>query len=293
MPRSPGDPVILRVGGLPLHVLREGSGPVCVLSSGLGGCWFDWDPVVPLLTPRRTVVRFDRPGYGLSAPSDGPPALAAEADRIGQVLTALGLTGRCTVVGHSLAAFHVEAFARLHPRRTDALVLLDGSVEHRPRPARAPELRDLAARASAAALTAVALPYLLGPAARRAGVRMASVRGREDVPAALVRRCYRPGRVLRSVLRENTAYRDTAAELVALRERLPLPGARVTVVAADRRGGAAGAVGAAGPGAAVRQRELAAVLGGEFRTVGPAGHLLMLDRPGEVAAAILGEPDAG
>ncbi|WP_371497217.1 alpha/beta hydrolase [Kitasatospora sp. NBC_00374] len=273
--------MILRIGGLPLHVLREGRGPVCVLSSGLGGCWFDWDLVVPLLAPHRTVVRFDRPGYGLSAPSAEPPNLAGEADRIAQVLTALGLTGPCTVVGHSLAAFHVEAFARLYPERTAGLVLLDASVESRPRPAPARELRDRAARAAAAVLTAAALPYLCGPVTRRAAVRVASVRGREAVAAALVRRCYRPGRVLRSVLRENTAYLDTAAELVALRARRPLPDTRVAVVAADRRGAAAGPA---------RQRELAALLGGEFRTAGPAGHLLMLDRPAEVAAAILGEP---
>ncbi|MEV4613947.1 alpha/beta hydrolase [Kitasatospora sp. NPDC049258] len=270
--------MILRIGGLPLHVLREGAGPVCLLSSGLGGCWFDWDPVVPLLLPHRTVVRFDRPGYGLSAPAAGPPSLAGEADRIGRVLTALGLPGPCTVVGHSLAAFHVEAFARLHPGRTAGLVLLDGSVEEDPRPRPGPGPRDLAARALAATLTAAAVPYLTGPAARRLVVRLVSVRGRDEVPAELVRRCYRPGRVLRALLRENTAYLDTAAELARLRARLPLPDVPVTVLAAGR---------ADGSGWLDRQRALAARLDGEFRAAVPAGHLLMLDRPAEVAAAIL------
>ncbi|WP_420855575.1 alpha/beta fold hydrolase, partial [Streptomyces kanamyceticus] len=56
----------VRVGGVPHHVEVTGSGPVCVLSAGLGLSWFDWDRVVPLLAPSRTVVRFDRPGLGLS-----------------------------------------------------------------------------------------------------------------------------------------------------------------------------------------------------------------------------------
>ncbi|MEU9134341.1 alpha/beta hydrolase [Kitasatospora sp. NPDC048540] len=285
-PVRPGRPVIRRIGGLPLHVRREGTGPVCLLTSGLGGCWFDWDPVVPLLTPHRTVIRFDRPGYGLSGPAPAAerPGPAGEAHRIAAVLDALGEPGPVTVAGHSLAAFHVEAFARLYPDRTAALVLLDGSVEEDPRPRPAPGLRDAAARLLAAALTAAAAPYLCGPAARRLVVRQASLRGREEVPADLLRRCYRPGRALRALLRENTAYLDDAAALAALRTARPLPDAPVTVLAAARTDGSPWLV---------RQRALAARLGGAFRTAVPAGHLLMIDAPAEVAAAILGTSRPG
>ncbi|WP_188295317.1 alpha/beta fold hydrolase, partial [Streptomyces sp. CBMA156] len=162
-PDDPGTGVrFLRVDGVPLHVRTEGSGPVCLLSGGLGSSWFDWDLVVPFLTPYRTVVRFDRPGYGLSAaePATGRPAptAAGEAGRILAVLDGLGLRGPCTVAGHSLAGFHVEAFARLHPERTAGLVLVDGSVEEVARPFPAPGARDLAARAAARLATALAVP---------------------------------------------------------------------------------------------------------------------------------------
>ncbi|MEJ8644611.1 alpha/beta fold hydrolase [Streptomyces sp. MS1.HAVA.3] len=110
---------------------------MCVLSAGLAMAWFDWDPVAPLLAAAgRTVVRFDRPGHGLSGPATDPPTTAGEAHRIAGLLDALGLggpdTGPVTVVGHSIAAFHAEAFARLYPERTAALVLVDGSVEEAP-----------------------------------------------------------------------------------------------------------------------------------------------------------------
>ncbi|WP_121831440.1 alpha/beta fold hydrolase [Streptomyces sp. S1] len=290
----------VRIGGVPHHVVAEGSGPVCVLSAGLGMSWFDWDPVVPLLVPYRTVVRFDRPGHGLSAPAAVPPTAAGEADRIAAVLDALGHRGPATVVGHSIAGFHAEAFARLHPARTAGLVLVDSSVEEDPRPSRtiAP------ARLLGAVLCAAGLPAALGPTVRNLSVRAGTVRrgapgtdtdaaptrtypdptrtGPASAPArtdpALVRRVYRTSRVLRGTLLENAHYGAVAAELLALREDRPLPpGLPVTVLAAP-------------DGSARwerRQRALARRLGARYEAAEPSGHLVMRDRPDAVARAVL------
>ncbi|MEU2870420.1 alpha/beta hydrolase [Streptomyces olivoreticuli] len=283
MERPPGH--MLRVGGVPLHVVCEGSGPVCVLSAGLGMGWFDWEPVVPLLTDHRTVVRFDRPGLGFSAPPLEPPTAAGEAARIAGVLDALGLKEPVTVVGHSLAGFHAEAFARLHPGRTAGIVLVDSSVEDEPRPAPARELRTTAAHARGLVLAATGLPRALGPSLRKLTVRAASVTRQDPASAELVRRTYGTGRVLRALLMENARYRDVAAELHELRERHPMPPVPVTVLAASP-----------GTGSAVerrwleRQRALATRLDGRFEAVAPAGHLLMYDRPQSIAAAVLAMP---
>src|SRR5579859_5781005 len=123
---------LVRVAGTVHHaVVDEGPGgaPVVVFTSGLGGAWYDWDAVVPLLAGRATIVRFDRPGLGWSQPSAVPPTLAGEAERIRELLEALSLPGPVVLVGHSLAGFHVEAFARMFPELTAGVVLVDGSTD--------------------------------------------------------------------------------------------------------------------------------------------------------------------
>ncbi|MFK0266788.1 alpha/beta fold hydrolase [Streptomyces angustmyceticus] len=282
--RVPGRPAapgrFLRVDGVPLHVLTEGRGPVCVLSGGLGMAWFDWDAVAALLAPYRTVVRFDRPGLGLSGPAPGPPTLVAEADRIARLLEALGHTGPATVVGHSLAGFHAEAFARLHPDRCAGIVLADGSIEDDPRPRLPRGVRTAWAGAAAGLAAAAGLPCALGPATRRL-IGRASTVGRH--PAHPWERAgYRTSRVLRACALENASYRYQAAELAALRRGRPLPAVAVAVLAAYD-----GSESARQLRWLERQRALAAELGGRFTVAAPAGHLVMADVPRSVAQAVL------
>ncbi|MFE7315721.1 alpha/beta fold hydrolase [Streptomyces sp. NPDC057555] len=271
---------MVRVGGLPLHVLSEGRGPVVVLSGGLGMAWFDWDEVAALLAPHRTVVRFDRPGLGLSAPAGAPPDLVGEADRIAGLLDALGHREPATVVGHSLAGFHAEAFARLHPHRCAGLVVVDGSVEEDPRPRLPRTVRTAWAGALAGALSAAGVPRALGPAARRLMGRAATVGSHPPHPWERVG--YRTSRVARACALENATYPYQAAELAALRPDHPLPAVPVSVLAAYDGGETA-----RGLRWLARQRALAGALGGRFTVAAPAGHLVMADAPEAVARAVL------
>ncbi|MEU9419704.1 alpha/beta hydrolase [Streptomyces sp. NPDC048272] len=319
---APGGLFVRPAGGdgVVLHAVVEGSGPVVVLSAGLAMAWFDWDPVAELLAAAgRTVVTFDRPGHGLSGPAVAPATAAGEAHRIAGLLDALeprvagagvgagvgagfgagagagfGASGAggprpgggpVTVVGHSIAGFHVEAFARLYPERTAAVVLVDASVEEDPRTVLPAALRHGAARALGRAVTAVGLPAALGPAARRAVVRASRVGGGDPAARDLVRRCYRTGRVWRGALWENAGYLGAAAEVLALGETHPLT-APATVLA--------GHDGTDGRGALRwldRQAGLADRLGARLDVAEPAGHLVMMDRPHQVARAILDAAD--
>ncbi len=82
---------------------RQGAGEPVVLLHGLGAHRLIWDPVVPLLTGQRDVIRVDLPGFGESPDLDpGVPRDLETAEAwLGSVFTALGLE-RPHVVGHSL-----------------------------------------------------------------------------------------------------------------------------------------------------------------------------------------------
>ncbi|MCZ0995680.1 alpha/beta hydrolase [Streptomyces noursei] len=269
----------MRVGGLPLHVLSEGDGPVVVLSAGLGMAWFDWDAVAALLVPHRTVVRFDRPGLGLSAPSAAPPDLVDEADRIAGLLDALGHRAPATVVGHSMAGFHVEAFARLHPDRCDGLVLVDGSVEEDP----GPGCRARSARPGRAGRPVCSPP----PGCRTSSARRAPPAHprRDGGPPrhrglGAGRLPHQPGAAGLRPGERRLPYQ--AADLAELRRHRPLPAVPVTVLAAYD--------GSESPRQLrwlARQRALAAELGGRCTLAAPAGHLVMADAPEAVARAVL------
>lgn len=82
---------------------RQGTGPALVLLHGLGHRRQAWQPVLDLLTPRRTVIVVDLPGHGESPPlrADGRPPVRAIAEEVFAFFDDLGLD-RPHVAGNSL-----------------------------------------------------------------------------------------------------------------------------------------------------------------------------------------------
>ncbi|QXJ24146.1 alpha/beta hydrolase [Actinomadura graeca] len=223
---------ILNIGREQVHAVETGprDGPVLLLSSGLGGAWFDWRPSVELLRERHRVIVFDRPGLGLSPAAVAAPSLRRDT----AILAALaGRAGRPVVVlAHSMAAFHAEALARRHPDLVRALVLIDPSTERDPRaPVRLARPLHPLTKAAGAVLGATRLARVLGPLGRRMVLKRTSRRD-EPVPASVVRSVYGRGTVLGTVMAEEIAYREMAADLESLRERRPFPPVPLAVITA-------------------------------------------------------------
>lgn len=121
---------LVRVADAELHVVVEGSGPVVLFDSGLGGSSIEWATVAADLAAHGfTVVRYDRPGFGWSPGSRADRRALAAASRIIQLLDALQLPGAAILVGHSLGGVHVRLAAALAPDRVSGLVLVDPSHE--------------------------------------------------------------------------------------------------------------------------------------------------------------------
>ncbi|MGC0366793.1 pimeloyl-ACP methyl ester carboxylesterase [Rhodococcus sp. 27YEA15] len=279
--KPPGD--VITVGEDRLHVLAEGAGPVVVLCGGLAGNWFDWDDCARHLRTDHTVVRFDRPGFGLSEPSTEIPTTRGEAQRIVDVLDMLALPGPAVVVGHSIAGFYVEGFARLHPERAAGMLLLDSSADRDPRRILPRDLLISASRAAAVSFSTTGLQRLLGTTTRKILNQSVPPGGPSEVTLAWVRRIYREPHYLEAAMIEYVAYTDMAQELRELRDggEHPLPEIPIAVVAAH--------TGHTTPWSTAwtaKQQRLATYLGGQFRVLRPAHHHAMIDQPEELAGLI-------
>ncbi|MFD0691830.1 alpha/beta fold hydrolase [Actinomadura fibrosa] len=281
---------IVNVGREQVHVVEEGpaDGSPVLLSSGLGGAWFDWRPVADLLRDRARVIAFDRPGLGLSPAAHAAPTLRRDADVLAGLAERAGRP--VTVVAHSMAAFHAEALARLRPELVHGLVLVDPSYERDPHArVRYAAAVTPAATALGALLGATRLARCVGPAGRRIVLKRTS-RREEPVPPAVVRSVYGRGTVLGTVLAEDLAYREMAVDLARLRERRPFPPVPLVVITAL---GDVEDPGKAREWAADHARLAAISPHGSQVELPDSLHMVQLDRPDAVAdavATVLGHP---
>lgn len=281
---------LIDVGGRRIHVVDTGGGrpdgPPLLLSSGLGGAWFDWQPTIDRLRAGHRVICFDRPGLGASPAGSGStaPSLRAEADLLAALAAWAGAP--VIVLAHSLAAFHAEALVRLEPALVAGLVLVDPSCEGgtgtRRRPSAATAAMSAAGRFAGTLTGVTGLARVIGPWARSRILRQVSRRG-DVVPSSVVRSVYGRGDVIGTVLVEYAAYQGMAADLAELRTRRPFPEVPLVVLTAlgdvrdpeKARSWAACHARLAGMSPPGRQVELPG-----------CRHMIQLDRPDAVATAV-------
>jgi pimeloyl-ACP methyl ester carboxylesterase len=274
---------LIEVDGERVHVVETGrkDGPPLLLSTGLGGAWFDWERVVDLLAGRHRVIVFDRPGLGASPVGHRPPNLRAEAGLLAALAEWAGAP--VTVVAHSVAAFHAEALARTRPDLVAGLVLVDPSCERDQKPGvRLPAVLVPLARAAGTLAQITGLSRLLGPWAYRRVLGGISRRG-QVVPGSVVRSVYGRGQVLGTVLTEYVAYGEMAADLAALREHRRLPAVPLVVLTAL---GDLPAQEEARRWSACHARLAAMSPYGRQVRLPQCPHMVQLDRPDAVADAV-------
>jgi pimeloyl-ACP methyl ester carboxylesterase len=290
--RFPPPGRLVTVDGVALHVVVEGSGPVVLIDSGLGGGCLEWEAVAAGLRDRATVVRYDRPGAGWSPSSDCDRSPTATAERLRGLLTVLGLTEPVVVVGHSLGGLHVRLLAQLHPELVRGIVLVDPSHEEMLDAAPVPA----AAKVVASVMRAFAVVAPLGVArvAGRAYAGMVAAQLRRNPDEATRERLHRA-----TLLTSCSVHglRTAAGDLRALPESLrqvrevtrshPVPPVPLTVItaAAPSRTDAE-AKGRLVIDALHAQQAAASPLGRQVLAE-HSGHLVPLDQPELVVSCIL------
>jgi pimeloyl-ACP methyl ester carboxylesterase len=113
----------ITVGAQALHVVDEGQGPVVVLVHGSYASLRMWDAWADALKGHYRVIRFDRPGMGLSGPNpQGRYDGDTEADLIGALAQQMHLPP-FVLAGTSSSGEGVAHFAASHPQALRGVVL--------------------------------------------------------------------------------------------------------------------------------------------------------------------------
>lgn len=104
--------------------------PTVLLEGGFAATSLAWWKVQPHVATTNRVCAYDRAGYGFSDPGPMPrdgPAVARDLDA---ALRTARIAGPFVLVGHSAGGLYVRLFADRRPRDVVGMVLVDPSVEH-------------------------------------------------------------------------------------------------------------------------------------------------------------------
>jgi len=116
------------LGDRQIRVVIEGDRrdqPLVVCEAGAFGTGADFAAIQAALSPHMRLLAYDRAGLGYSEPGPEPRDSRAISDDLKAVLDKLGEAPPYILVGHSMAAVHVQVFALRWPEMVKGVVLLD------------------------------------------------------------------------------------------------------------------------------------------------------------------------
>ena len=119
------DKYVASAGGVNIHYVASGKGPLVVLIHGYPDFSGSWSKLIPALNNHYRVVALDTRGYNLSDHPDGVenyemPKLVADVDA---VIAAEGYK-TATVLGHDWGGSIAWMYAFTHPEKLDNLIIL-------------------------------------------------------------------------------------------------------------------------------------------------------------------------
>ena len=113
-------------GGVKIHYVTKGAGPLVVLIHGIPGFWYDWRHQIPALAEHFQAVAIDQRGFNLSDQPEGVENYAIDK-LVGDVDAVVEHFGqhKTTLVGHDSGGWISWHYAMAHPDKTDRLVIVN------------------------------------------------------------------------------------------------------------------------------------------------------------------------
>lgn len=114
-------------GGVRLHCVEKGTGPLVVMIHGFPDFWYSWRDQIESLAPHFTVVAYDQRGYNLSDQPKGVEnyAMPLLVSDLRAVVDHYSPNNPAIIVGHDWGGAVAWSFAMQHPDRIDRLVILN------------------------------------------------------------------------------------------------------------------------------------------------------------------------
>lgn len=110
-----------------LNTVRQGQGPLVVLSHALGCDLTMWDGVAAALQDRYTVLRYDHRGHGRSPAVGEAYTMADLADDAAELIQAQAPGEPVHFVGLSMGGMTAQALGARHPRLVRSLVIANSA----------------------------------------------------------------------------------------------------------------------------------------------------------------------
>jgi pimeloyl-ACP methyl ester carboxylesterase len=113
-------------GGVKIHYVTAGKGPLLVLLHGFPDYWYTWRDQMPVLAKHYQVVAVDLRGYNKSDQPSGVEHYAIDK-LVGDVEAVVKhfKRDRAVIVGHDWGGAIAWTFAMTHPDKTDRLIILN------------------------------------------------------------------------------------------------------------------------------------------------------------------------
>jgi len=112
------------IDGAKIHYTTGGSGPAVILLHGFAETSRMWNPILPALGQKFTVIAPDLPGIGDSSIPSGTMDMKAAAIQIHDLARSLGVK-KARVVGHDIGLMVAYAYAAQFPSEVEKLVVMD------------------------------------------------------------------------------------------------------------------------------------------------------------------------
>lgn len=109
-----------------IHYNVRGKGPAVILLHGFLESATMWNPLIPLIVDKHTVITIDFPGLGKSEPIAEVHTMTMMAEVVDALLQKLNID-KATLIGHSMGGYITLAFIELFEEKVAKIILLNST----------------------------------------------------------------------------------------------------------------------------------------------------------------------